>query len=193
MAVAMAACASDEGRPTTSPDSGTSSSTPTALTSAPTPSSDSEAASQAASELVERYYKAIDLTRQDPNVSLDELAPVATSVELSSLKSLVREAREKRETQTGETKIAHLQVQSVDLDNADPGAGNVPTVQIDVCWDVSNVDVIDANGKSVVASSRPDVGWTRLTVANYHYEADPASGWRVATSEDLKRSPCAES
>jgi hypothetical protein len=66
-------------------------------------------------------------------------------------------------------------------------------VQVDVCWDVSDVDVIDATGKSVVSPGRPDTGWTRLTVANYRYSADPRGGWRVATGQDLKKPPCAAS
>ena len=52
-------------------------------------------------------------------------------------------------------------MQSVNLDNSDPKAGKVPTVQIDVCYDVSDVDVLDANGKSVVSPDRPDTGWIR--------------------------------
>ena len=86
-----------------------------------------------------------------------------------------------------------LKVQSVTLDNSDPDAGKVPTVVIDVCWDVTKVDVLDKSGKSIVSPDRPDTGWTRYTVANYEYAADPTGGWRVATGQDLKQTPCAAS
>ena len=102
----------------------------------------------------------------------------------------MKSQRKADQKQVGDTKIAKLDVQSVNLDNTDPSAGKVPTVQIDVCWDVSGVDVVDATGKSIVSSSRPDTGWTRLTVANYHYAANPTTGWRVATGQDLKKDPC---
>ncbi len=69
----------------------------------------------------------------------------------------------------------------------------MPTVVIDVCWDVSKVDVLDKSGKSIVSPTRPNTGWTRYTVANYVYAADPTSGWRVATGQDLKKTPCAAS
>ena len=70
--------------------------------------------------------------------------------------------------QTGETKVVELKVQSVNLDNSDPKAGKVPTVQIDVCFDVSDVDVVDADGKSVVSPDRPDTGWIRFSVVELH-------------------------
>ena len=118
---------------------------------------------------------------------------MATSVELSSLTTLVDRERAKDQHQTGATKIDALDVQSVNLDNSNPAAGRVPTVQIDVCWNVTDVGFLDANGHSIVSPERPDTGWTRFTVSNYHYAANPKQGWRVATSQDLKRTPCAAS
>ena len=64
----------------------------------------------------------------------------------------------------------------MNLDNSDPKAGKVPTVQIDLCFDVSEVDVVDANGKSVVSPDRPDTGWIRFLVSNYEWDADPDGG-----------------
>jgi hypothetical protein len=84
-------------------------------------------------------------------------------------------------------------VQAVSLDNSDPSAGKVPTVTVDACWDVSNADLIDQSGKSMVSPSRANTGWTRYTVANYHWSESPSSGWRIATSQDLKQTSCAAS
>ena len=124
---------------------------------------------------------------------LKKLETVATSAQLNAVQTLIASAAEQGQRQTGTTAINELKVQSVNLDNSDPKAGKVPTVVIDVCWDVSKVDVLDKSGKSIVSPNRPNTGWTRYTVANYDYAADPTGGWRVATGQDLKQTPCAAS
>lgn len=190
VAIAMGACASDGNDPGATRTPTSSSSSPAPTTTSPTPRSDSEIASEAASALVAKYYATVDRLGQQPGKPLDALSTVATGVQLSAQQTALKSQRKANQKQVGDTKIAELGVQSVNLDNSDPDAGKVPTVQIDVCWDVSGVDVVDATGKSIVSSSRPDTGWTRLTVANYHYAANPTEGWRVATGQDLKKDPC---
>ena len=69
----------------------------------------------------------------------------------------------------------------------------MPTVQIDVCYDVSGVDILDRDGKSVVTPDRPETGWVRYSVANYQWKERPRDGWRVASGTDLERAPCAAS
>jgi hypothetical protein len=86
-----------------------------------------------------------------------------------------------------------VKVQSVSLNKQDSAADTVPTVVVDVCWDVSKVDVFGRDGKSIVGPNRPDTGWTRYTVTNYRFAADPRRGWRVASGQDLKQAPCAAS
>ena len=152
---------------------------------------ESEAASQAASHVVRQYFAVLDKLRQQPNRPLSGLSEVATSIQLSSQRTLLKGERRKGLRQIGDTKIADLNVQSVNLDNSDPKAGRVPTVVVDVCWNVSDADLVDKSGKSVVSRSRPDIGWTRYTVANYHWKSNRTDGWRVASGQDLKRTPCA--
>lgn len=190
VAIAMGGCASDGNDPEATPTPTSSSSSPAPTTTSPTPQSDTEIASEAASALVAKYYATVDRLGQQPSEPLDELSTVATGVQLAAQQTALKSQRKANQKQVGDTKIAKLDVQSVNLDNSDPDAGKVPTVQIDVCWDVNGVDVVDATGKSIVNSSRPDTGWTRLTVANYHYAANPTEGWRVATGQDLKKDPC---
>ena len=187
--VAMTSCANDGGNdPAASRSSTPSSSDPT--TSSPTPQSESEKASDAVSARVKKYYATVDRLGQDPKAGLDQLSTVATSLQLSAQRNVLRSQRENSERQTGSTKVVEVKVQSVNLENSDPKAGKVPTVQVDVCWDVSDVDVVDGDGKSVVSSNRPETGWTRLTIANYDYDDNPANGWRVATGQDIERTPC---
>ncbi|GAB3769985.1 hypothetical protein GCM10027600_25540 [Nocardioides ginsengisegetis] len=121
------------------------------------------------------------------------LASAATSSQLAAQRRLVSTERSKGLHQVGDTRVAELTVQTVNLDNSDPAAGKVPTVTIDVCWDVTDVDIVDATGKSVVSPGRPSTGWTRYTVANYHWAKNPSNGWRIATGQDLKQTPCAPS
>ncbi|MAO81801.1 MAG: hypothetical protein CMH82_14310 [Nocardioides sp.] len=136
------------------------------------------------------YYAIRNQLRRDPEQPLSMLKSVAISTELATQQTLFKRERKQGLHQTGETKVVELEVQSVNLDNSDPQAGKVPTVQIDVCFDVSGVDVLDADGKSVVTPDRPDTGWIRYSVANYEWDSDPDGAWRVASSQDIERTPC---
>jgi hypothetical protein len=191
--VAMGGCAGGNdpaatGTPTPSSLAPTTTSPTTATTNAPP--SDTQIASRAASALMRKYVTVVDRLRQDPKMPLSRLTSVATSVQLSAMEKLIKGERGKKLHQTGDTKVAELTVQSVNLDNSNPKSGKVPTVQIDVCVDVSHVDVLDSSGTSIVSRDRPDTGWTRYTVANYNYAAHPKGGWRVATGQDLDKTPC---
>jgi hypothetical protein len=185
--VAGTSCANDDGDPTdprSNPPASSHSS------SSPTPTSPSESATAAATATVNDYYAIRNQLRRDPEQPLSMLKSVAISTELATQQTLFKRERKQGLHQTGETKVVELEVQSVNLDNSDPQAGKVPTVQIDVCFDVSGVDVLDADGKSVVTPDRPDTGWIRYSVANYEWDSDPDGAWRVASSQDIERTPC---
>ena len=186
--VAVTACADDDNDPTTNPSP--SPSTSASTTATPTPRSDSEGASESASAVLRRYYDVRNQLRQDPTQPLTLLEDVATSTELAAQQNLFKKERKQGLHQVGTTKVAVLEVQSVNLDNSDPKAGKVPTVQIDLCFDVSQVDVVNANGKSVISPDRPDTGWIQFLVSNYQWDTDPDGGWRVASSQDIERTPC---
>ncbi|MEU0265146.1 hypothetical protein [Nocardioides sp. NPDC006303] len=182
---AVTSCAQSD--PNTSPSSPPAHST-TEPTAAQT--SDSEAAGKAATTTVHSYYATLDRLRQDHNESIDALSEVETSTQLSADRHLLEGERSKKLRQVGDTEVADTSVESVNLDNSDPEAGKMPTVTVDVCWDVSGADLVDASGKSVVNPDRADIGWTRYIVANYHYRTDPLTGWRIASAQDLKQPPC---
>lgn len=188
-----AACSDgpDEVSPGAEVSSSPTSSSPTATGTKPL--SDAELASEAAVTAVRTYYAVRDDLRKNPEESLDRLKAVAVSTELAALRNLLKRERRDGLRQTGDTKITELTVQTVSLDNSDPHGGKVPTVQVEVCYDVSGADLLDMDGKSVVSSDRRATGWIRYSVSNYEWESDPAAAWRVASSEDLKRTPCAAS
>ena len=189
--VALTSCADDSNDPAANPSPSPSSPAPsTSATTTTTPPSESELASEAASAVLRKYYDVRNKLRQDPAQPLALLDDVAISTELAAHKNLFKTERKQGLHQVGATKVAELEVQSVNLDNSDPKAGKVPTVQIDLCFDVSDVDVVDSDGKSVVSPDRPDTGWIQFLVSNYQWDADPESGWRVASSKDIERTPC---
>ncbi len=166
---------------------------PTSSSSSASPTSPSESAATDATTVVRRYFAVLDEARTTPTSPLSELRTVAIGTQLTAQTKLVKNGRQHGLHQVGATRIVQLKVQSVDLDNSDPSAGKVPTVAIDVCWDVSSADLQDKNGQSVISPDRADRGWTHYTVANYHWSQNPTGGWRIASSQDLKQSPCATS
>ena len=191
--VAVTGCAnsvSDAGAP---PSPSVSQSSPRSTPASTSPPSESEIASASGEAVVRRYFVVLDGLRQNPAAPSKQLASVATSTQLAAQRRLLTNERGDGLRQVGATRVADLTVQSVDLDNSDPSAGRVPTVTVDVCWDVSDVDIIDESGKSVVTPDRASTGWTRYTVANYHWSNNPSDGWRIATGKDLKQAPCAAS
>ena len=190
VAIAMGGCASNSDDPAATPTPTSSSSSPATTTTSPTPQSDSEIASEAASATLRKYYDVRNDLRRNPGKPLRLLDEVAISTELAAQKNLFTKERKQGLHQTGATKIVELEVQSVNLDNSDPKAGKVPTVQIDLCFDVSNVDVVDKNGESVISPDRPDTGWIQFLVSNYRWGTDPDGSWRVASSQDIERTPC---
>lgn len=187
--VALTACSDDNAGPTS-----TSSTSPsTRASTATTPPTPSELDARTAEAKLREYFAVRNELRKDPSQSFGPLKKVAISTELTAQERVFKNARRDGVHQTGDTKIADLKVQSVSLDNSDPKAGRVPTVLIDVCYDVSGVDLIDEDGKSVVRADRPDTGWIRYTIANFEWDSDPDGAWRVASSQDIEQTPCVAS
>lgn len=185
--VALGACSGGDDEPGVNPSathSTTSSPDPTASSS--TPPSGSEIASEAASDAVRAYFATVDLVRQDAKRPETDLDAVASSTQLTAQKRLLKNQRESGRHQAGDTKVVEVNVESVSLD--DPA-----TAYVDVCWDVSGVDILDADGKLVVTDGRKNVGWTRFVVTNPEWKTAPTDGWRVSSGSDLEKEPCAAS
>ncbi len=182
--VALGACSGGDEPGASSSGSQSSSSSPAPTASSSTPPSESEIASKAASDIVRAYFTTVDRVRQDATRPESDLDTVASSTQLTAQERLLRNQRESGRRQVGDTTVVELSVESVSLD--DPA-----TAYVDVCWDVSAVDILDANGKSVVTDGRKDVGWTRFVVTNPKWTTAPTGGWRVSSGSDLEKEPCA--
>jgi len=189
----IAACTPTDPSPTpttTSVQSPTSSDEPTQPPTSPSPTTDAEVGQQRAEALIPEYYAVVDKLAADPAKPLDGLDAVTISLERESWTHELETLREAGTTVTGATRLLAVETRSVNMDNSDPAHGVVPTVAIDVCWDVSDVAVVDSTGAIITPEDRPARGWTRHLVSNYEWALSPTDAWRVASSEDLDRAPC---
>lgn len=188
--VLLSACSnSSAGTPTPAPE--ITSQSPSTPTPSPSPTSTTDLAAANAEDLVHEFYRVTDVIRSDHDVPLARLKTVLVGSSLKAYQGLYKQERRAGERQTGRTRVAELAVHSVSLDNSDPEAGKVPTVVVDVCIDIREVDLVDKTGASVAYPDRPETGWERHHVANYSWDEDQESGWRVVTSETLEKKPCA--
>ena len=188
------ACTPSDAEPTSPPTSGpptaTKSATP-AATPSPTPTTDAERAAERAEALIREYYATTDAIGTDPAADLAQLGNIAISKDLAALEALYADWRANGWVQHGELRVLAVDTVSVNLDNSDPTVGRVPSVEIEVCYDVTDVDVVDGTGASVVTDDRPDRLWVRHVVANYSWDTEPETAWRVASSVDLpEKTPC---
>lgn len=187
---AVTACGQNSASPPATSSAPVSTPSPSPSSSPSAPASPSEVAAAEATQKLKDYFAVLDQLGQHPSAPVSPLAKVSTSALLTAEQHFVEAERAKGHHQTGVTHLVDVKVQSVDLDNSNPSAGSVPTVVIDVCWDVRDVDVIDRTGKSAVLATRPDGGITRYFVANYQWKAHPDTGWRVADAKDRDLKPC---
>ncbi|WP_454857586.1 hypothetical protein [Promicromonospora soli] len=174
---------------TTSPAESREPSEAPTTSAAPSPTSDRDRAEAGARSAVDTYYAVLDEAASDPTVPLSSLEDALAGDYIAAWRTELETNRGKDWTQTGTTRIVKVTTQGVDV----PSDGTTATVIFDTCYDVSEVDVVDGSGTSVVEASRPDRGWSRLTLTNATFAADPDAGWRVTTGETLEKESCAGS
>ncbi|WP_460889485.1 hypothetical protein [Promicromonospora xylanilytica] len=137
--------------------------------------------------MVREYYRGTDVVAKDP-ADLSPLDGIAAEAELQRLKAQFQQWADDSWHQTGDLKVVELVTQTVTLE---PSDGSVPSAQVDVCFDVTDLDIVDQSGASQVDSGRNDRGWDRLTVTNSAYDTNPDDGWRVTDAQTLEQEPCA--
>ncbi|GAA1874199.1 hypothetical protein GCM10009751_37170 [Myceligenerans crystallogenes] len=133
-----------------------------------------------------KYYRVADAVSQAPQ-DRGALDTVASGTELASFQAELKDWARHGWRQTGETEVVEVVVQRLDLELADD---EVPTAEVDVCYDVAATDVVDTDGATQVAAGRADRGWERLTITNAMFDENPVDGWRVADRETLEQEPC---
>ena len=159
---------SNASSPTPSPPSPTVSATPTPSASpSPTPSTVSE---RAAVDGVIHFLDVLDKLSADPESDLDELNTVATGNALAQWQRNIMQYRIDGWRQVGQ--------QGPEFLGSTPGS-SASEWFISMCIDVSDVDVLDAAGESVVDAGAP----TRIQTDFRVDQQTTNNQWYVAEAE----------
>ncbi|SHN88833.1 hypothetical protein SAMN05660350_04823, partial [Geodermatophilus obscurus] len=150
----------------------------------PTPLSPEDQAVADATAMVVSYYAKLDQVNSDPNADLNSLRDVAANAALTIQERISRQTKTRGRVQIGNSRVVSSEVFSVDL-STDPAATppRYPTVVIDTCVDVRDVNVVDSSGQSVVLATRLSQSADRLSVVQFDF------GWRVNAIE-YQGQPC---
>ena len=178
VAVALAGCTASEpgadaaGVPSAPPASSAPESSPSAASEPTSEYSPEEvAAIEDAKDAVLRFNDAQNAAYSDPqNAGPETFEAVAIgSVKDGELNTL-RNLKEQGLHQTGESEVTFTKVKSVETES-DPDALSYPKVVFDICYDNSEIDLVDETGQSVMgegddvltgliaAYEEPDQGW----------------------------------
>lgn len=177
--LAASACSDDGGGP--SPSSSTTGAAGSSTTSSPTTTTeDPDAPAVRARAALEKYSVVNDRCFFHPaKTPLTCFDNVAVSSERDNLRNALNSAKSAQTRQIGYTKEVWAKQTSIDLTNKPKETPpSIPTVEFDVCYDVSKVNIVDFQGKSIVPSNRKPRSVVKAGVVNYSYP-DP-DGWRVA-------------
>lgn len=186
----LGACtASPSDDPTTSPGTASSSSTSPATTVTPSVTPEEEAIA-AAKAMIPQYVATADRSLQEgKKFNVEDFKKVAISSGLIDLQNRYNVFTAQKFTQIGSTSVETMDNPRVDLTlDLKKSPPDVPTVQLDVCVDVSKVNLVDEAGKSQIPPTRvPRQKW-RFGVSNYEY---PALGeWRVSFTDTQGGKTC---
>lgn len=178
----LAACSGGRTaeQPTASPTS--ASSAPSSMTAAP-----EEQAVEAADALVGLYWETVDQLYTDSSLSIDGLYAVAVDPEATSEAATLQAFRASGYTQTGQSQVVSTTTGAVVL-NTSGDAGDLPTVQITACVDVTQVGAVDANGAPVALPERAPFLVSDLTIVNIAYPDQ--SAWRVSSAPNTQAQAC---
>lgn len=190
LALALSACSTSSEDP---PASSTTSTPSTASsTPAPTPSTKSaeDIAAGHAESVYRDYLRAQTTCLSDPRKSLPTcFDAVAIGTERDTMLQALSAAQEVDSKTSGDITIISIKTVKVDLTNkVNESPPTVPQVVFAVCMDVSKLNIVDKDGKSIVPPSRPPHVPVAVSVLNYKLP-DP-SQWRVGLVTEVKGQPC---
>lgn len=186
----LASCTSSQPKEDATSSTATTTSTASTPTSPPpaTSMSPEGAAMSLSKGLIPRYYQAADEAIQDPaKANVEIFKDVAISSALTDLQNLLAASRDQGLHQVGGTTLVSIENPRVDL-TFNATKNQIPTVQWDVCYDVSKLNVVDKDGKSVVPADRPPRAVVLIGVSNYQYPSK--EGWRVSFTKVQEGKKC---
>ena len=191
IAAALLAVGCSDPEPTSVPTITATATTASPTTaSTPTPPSPEEEATAAAEEVVRAYFETVPRCLADPlNTEPSCFDEVAIGSELNDSRNSLIAAKQVESTASGAVEVLSIERKSVDLAmDLDVSPPVVPVVIFDVCSDVSQFQIVDKDGDSLVPADRkPRV---RADIGVYNYEYPSPDQWRVAFIEPNEDATC---
>lgn len=174
LALLISSCSSQDDPVAEPAPSSAAPTTSAPTTSSVVPVSAEDQAVAEATEAVSEFYAAVDRINMDRNSDPDTLHDVTTDdAYLVQVRAAVQ-MKARGLTQIGNARVVDATPFSIDLTtDATTNPPKYPTVIMDTCLDVSDVNVVDAEGKSAVSPTRPAQTTARLDLAHFDF------GWRV--------------
>ena len=146
LAATMLTSACNDPKPQPSPSASLSPSTTASPSPTATELTSAEQDQKSAGEAVTRYWKVIDELASDSTKSLNLVATAARDQAGLQARTMLGTDRAQGWTQRGQTSVTEQVATSE----------NGTDFAVTACIDVSNVDVVDGTGRSVVRPERPD-------------------------------------
>lgn len=180
-----------------SPDA---SSTSSSLPSTPSPSSPSmtssaiappeEVAKVKAEEVLRAYYRSQTECLSDPARSeMTCFDNVAIATRLTDMRNALVSAKGMQTRVNGDIQVVSATPTKVDLAmDLQKTPPVVPAVTFRTCVDVSNFNIVDKDGKSIVPPTRKPRSVASVVMANYKYPDQ--SQWRVAYIDPDEEATC---
>jgi hypothetical protein len=131
---------------------------------------------------VREYLALFDEISADPDRDVAELEQVAGGRALDWAMHQITTWRDAGQTGIGAQVASGFGVTATDLEPASNTDGWYPSVEITACVDLSDTDLIDENGDSVVPGDRPGRVLIDFIVANLGWPTDQQ--WRVVRDDD---------
>jgi hypothetical protein len=154
--------------PSTTSASPTVAPSPTPAPSAsPSPTSTLSPEQEAAQAAAAEYFRALSAVRSDLEADFQPVADATTGTFTSAVAEVINSYRSIGAVQVGDITYTYKGVGPV------VEAGGVTSVEVRVCGDASNSDMVNANGESVLEADRPRFIDYRLDVVQV------GNSWRV--------------
>lgn len=164
------------------------SSTASPSQTASTPATPEEQAVAQAQQAVRSYWQVTDQLGVQANVDLDSLRTISTGTALNDARNQLLSQQKQGWKQVGSTRLVSMDATAVSfLNKPAQQPPQVPHVDLDVCYDVSGVNVVDTAGRSVVSAHRPDKALAKMGVVNYQWPS--TQEWKVAYTTFTEK-PC---
>lgn len=136
-----------------------------------------------ATDAVQRLYATENKLNHNPRLPLSQLKKVAAGKALKGSRAVLKSIRDDGLTVTGDRTLEIDKVLHVQL-------GKTAKVELQVCYDVTNVKVTDKNGNSAVTKDRLDRAIATYVVTNDQYKKKPSKAWIVTQSAETGAQSC---